>query len=609
MTHNSGAYKRLPHLPATPGVYRFYDAKDALLYVGKAKNLRARVRSYFRTHASLAEDKRVMVKRVVDIQWTIVDNETEALLLETTLIKKHRPPFNIVMRDDKNFVYIKITRQTFPRVITTRRVHADHAAYFGPFTSAIAVRNVMRTIQTVFATRNKRRHIPDTHVPEDMRCILHEPGACSGLCKGLVQKSDYAETIAKIIDFLKGKYDALEKEMTTSMRAAAARQQFEKAARLRDELTALQRISTQQKMIDPRGGNEDVLALARDDTQAAINLFRIRAGKLVAADQVLLTHTAHQPDADVVSAFAQQYYAAAVDTPDALITAQSVDLPSSLHNLLARHLPKNKKFHVRTAQRGKKKKLLDLGKRNAEQFLATQKASFEKLTSTQALTDFIKAVAPRTATPPNGFRVEVYDISNTQGTNAVGSMVVFIDGEKRKADYRTFTISLSGKPDDFAMMAEMLTRRQAHADWPRPDVVILDGGKGQLSAVLRVLNAGKARLAPTQSVLALAKREEILYQQNPDGTTREIRLPKNVPALFLVQRMRDEAHRFAITLHKKKRGRNTLHSWLDDVEGIGQVTRKKLLRSFGSADAIRAASRQELERVVGSAKARILAQE
>lgn len=566
-------------LPSSPGVYRFFDVNNKLLYVGKAKDLRKRVQSYFRTAANLALDKQIMVKKIADIQWTIVDNELEALFLEATLIKNHRPPFNIALRDDKDFAYIKVTTgETYPKVFPTRELANDpprngtgrRTRYFGPYTSMHSLSETLTTIKDIFTGRARRSRVRSTKIPDDMVCFLHRK-PCSGFCKGLVDKTEYAETIVKIIGFLEGKYAEVEREIESRMVVAAESRNFEQAARLRDQLFAVRRMTARQKVIAPLGESFDLLALARVSHVACVALFPVRGGKLMTARQFLLKNADDQDDATALAAFAEQYYLLTTDVPDTIVTRETITISHALLQFLSSKLPHGKKCRLQIAQRGKKKQLLDLAGRNAADYAGQQLATWQL--PANDLNGGVNALQKALGLSKIK-RIECFDISNTQGTNPVGSMVVCDNGKMKKADYRRFHIRGKRTPDDPHMMAEMLLRRLTHDEWPAADLIILDGGKSQISVVTTELEKqygpGTTSIPP---IVGLAKREEILFRikQDPrrdnlrvvptksaDVVFEEIRLPKDSAGYFLIQRIRDEAHRFAITFHRKTRDKAML---------------------------------------------------
>lgn len=572
------------HLPDKPGVYVFRDVKGKILYVGKAKLLKRRVLSYFQKKNSLEPSKQIMVTKIADLDYTVTDNETEALLLESTLIKKHLPPYNIILRDDKSFLYIKIPlAEEFPTVTLTRRVVHDKSRYFGPYTSAMAVRQTLKMLKNIFQYRTCTPH-------QGKPCFDVHLHRCLGPCYDAISREQYRKRVVEpIIDFLTGKSGDIAQSFRTQMADASKNKEFERAAVLRDRALALERVTQQQKVITPGFRNFDIVSLARDRDWAAINLFPVRHGTLLQKQNFLMQQLPDSPDTDIVSAFLEQYYPRAVDKP------KTVFVPIKLNGV--RDMERTLQLELKVPERGKKRQLLKMGNENAKDYLERKRATWLADTNRSRLALERLSKALGLGKIPD--RIECYDISNNQGIHAVGSMVVVERGLPAKNEYKKFSIKISGKPDDFAMMAEMVTRRLKHDDWKKPDLIILDGGKGQLSTVW---NATK-NLRKGIPIIALAKREEELFLP---GLTQPVMLPRGSEELFLVQRIRDEAHRFAITFYRNKHGKATVKSVLDEISGIGPKTKKLLIKKFGSVKGIREASEAEVVKVVGTKKAKVL---
>ncbi len=569
------------HLPNKPGVYVFRDAKERVLYVGKAKNLKKRVSSYFRKKNNLEPSKNIMVGKIADIDYTVTSTEVEALLLEATLIKKHGPPYNVILRDDKYFLYIKITlADEYPTVLAVRRVSHDKAKYFGPFTSGLAARSTLKLLKQLFQYRTCTPH-------QGKPCFDVHLHRCAGPCADAISPEDYQRLVVQpILDFLHGKAGDIEKRFAAEMRAAAKKMDFERAAVLRDRLRAISKVTEQQKVIAPNFERFDVVSLARDRDWAAINLFPVRVGKLQQKQNFILHQPPETKDTEIVASFLEQFYPRAMDKPKTIFVGKTLPDQQHLGRLLG--------VKIAVPKRGRKYQLWKLGNENAQDYLERRRATY--------LADANKArLALERLSQALGLgkipeRIECFDISNIQGVNSVGSMIVFEHGLPEKKEYKKFSLSISGKSDDFKMMAEVVTRRLKHEDWKKPDLIILDGGKGQLSTVLNTTKDLRKGIP----IIALAKREEELFLP---GIAEPVMLPRGSEELFLVQRIRDEAHRFAITFYRKKHGKETVKSLLDEIPGVGPKTKKLLLRRFGSVSGIREAGQQELEKVVGKKKA------
>ncbi|MDD5566738.1 MAG: excinuclease ABC subunit UvrC [Patescibacteria group bacterium] len=584
---------RLKSLPKKPGVYIFKNAKGSILYVGKAKNLKSRVASYFQKSNSLEASKRLMVTQIADLEYIIVDSETEALFLETTLIKRHHPPYNIIMRDDKYFIYIKINlAEDFPSVSLVRRIVKDQARYFGPYQSAKIVRLTLKHLKKIFPIKTCKNK------PEDP-CFDFRLHRCAGHLTSPASRSEYQAIIKNFIHFLEGRSEGVLVELRRSMSEASKQQHFEKAAEARDRITAIERVLERQKVILQTNNNLDLISLVRERALAGINLFAFREGKLISRKNFILKNIQDEKNPFLLASFVEQYYTQSTEHPKQVIFRELPDRREEIEKLL--------QLKFKTAERGKLFQLLKLGEANARDALAKSRVEDEASQTQldQALADLAKFL--HLAEPPR--RIETYDISNIQGVNAVGSMVVFEAGLPKKSDYRKFKIKTVSGANDPAMLAEILQRRFGHlaeaspATWPKPDLILLDGGKGQLNIVRGVLaKLNGVRGVPAEHrfsipLAALAKRNEELFLP---GKKNPILLPPDSPALFLVQRMRDEAHRFAIGFYRKTHRRQSIKSQLDEIPGLGPKTKKKLLQKFGSIKGIRQATDQELTKLVGS---------
>lgn len=573
----------LAKLPAKPGVYIYRDERGGVLYVGKAKILKNRVRSYFQKRASLEPSKRIMVGRIADIEYIIVDSETEALLLESTMIKKYRPPFNVLFRDDKYYQYIRIAlHDPFPRVDTVRRISKDGSRYFGPFTSGFAVQQTLKLLKRIFPYKSCAE-------PPSKPCFDARLGRCLGHDTGPGSKERYADIIKKLIRFLEGNADEVSRDLHAQMQDAAARREYERAAQLRDRIIAIDKVLAEQKVVLTNLENEDVIGVARIGDLAAVNLFQIRAGKLMNRQFHILQNVEEQSDADLLNSFATQYYSQLADHPTTVISRIAPSDVTTLKRAL--------RLRFESPSRGRKRKLVRMAEENATDYLARKQREWLSKEARAKLG--LKDLQTAFYFPEPPHRIECYDISNVQGTNAVGSMVVFEDGLPKRSDYRKFNIKTVLGSNDFAMLKEVMRRRfgghsHERGGWKDPDLIIIDGGKGQLSSVLSVLRELKV-LIPTVS---LAKRHEEIFRP---GQKEPLRLPNDSEGLYLVQRIRDEAHRFAIGSYRSRHEHATTKSLLDEIPGIGPVLKKKLLTRFGSVAGIRAADDTELEDMLGAA--------
>jgi len=518
--------KQVNNIPPKPGVYLFKDNKGNVIYIGKALNLKNRVKSYWQKSQELSPAKQIMVSKIAKIEYIITSSEIEAILLESNLIKKHQPPYNVDLKDDKYFLYIKIAmNEDFPRVFTVRRIAKDNAKYFGPFTSARSVRQTLKTLHKLFPHRNFPK-IPSKRQLEYLQNRYPE-------LLGPTNKIEYKKTIEKIVQFLHGDYEKILKDLKGRMDLRSHAMEYEKAARIRDKIQAIEKLSEKQKVISTKLENEDIISMAKEKDVACINLLLIRLGKLIDSKNFILKNIQDQNDTEIFQVFLERYYAQTTDTPKTIILPIKMKNKNSIENWL--------KLKIVIPQKGKKRQLIKMGQENAEEYLKQRKASWQKedLKAKKALEEFKKYL--RLPTLPK--RIEAFDISNIQGQNAVGSMVVFENGLPAKQWYRKFKIKTVKQANDPAMMAEIVQRRLRHLQkgWPRPDLIILDGGKGQLGVVLKKL---KVKIP----IVALAKQKEDVYlakQKNP------INLPKGSESLFLIQRLRDEAHRFAISFYRK----------------------------------------------------------
>jgi excinuclease ABC subunit C len=673
----------LARLPAEPGCYLFKDAGGTVLYVGKARSLRDRVRSYFRNPGGLSLKNRGLVPKIAEIDYQILPSEDAALLVECNLIKQYRPRYNILLRDDKTYIAIRVTNEPYPRIETVRRRSDDGARYFGPYTSSQSVYRTLDLLKRLFAYRSCRLRIvppagadqaptqtePPARVgrralraasgkppqertltvasPENRACLEYHIHRCTGPCIDAISQADYQERIEQATLLLQGKSEQLAGQLEKAMEEAAEKMDFERAAVVRDQLAAVRRISERQRVTVMGGRDQDIVGLARIEDEACVELIAVREGKMLGHQQFTLQGVSDQEDGAILRAFLVQYYVDSTELPEELLLPAEPDDSEALGTLLT--TKRGRKVTVTVPKRGDKAALLEVAATNARQSaeLRRQKLLSDNQKAMQSMTELQAALG----LPSLPSRIECYDISTIQGTSTVGSMVVFEQGKPKTAAYRRFRIKTVVGSDDFASMAEMVRRRlkrgQAAAeagqtavsdgggqtmdgpdedagesaaeevevpiaqigeaegedlpsekvnsgDWgSRPDLLLIDGGKGQLGAVLAVL---KELGIEDQPVASLAKQHEEIFLP---GRSQSILLPSGSQALFLVQRIRDEAHRFAITYHRSVRGKRGLESGLDLVPGIGPRRKKDLLRRFGSVAGIRKASLEEVAAVPG----------
>jgi excinuclease ABC subunit C len=642
---NAVLQQRLTQIPDAPGVYQMLDADGAILYIGKAISLRNRVRSYFQESAALDVFKRAMVERVADVATIVVSNEIEALILEANLIKRHQPPFNVRLRDDKRYPYLKVTNEPFPRVVFTRVVKNDGARYFGPYTDAHGLRELIDLVRLVFPLRTCREPIDGKrHRP----CLQYHIKRCLAPCVGYQSEADYDAMIEEVVLFLEGKQEALLGRLAEQMQAAAETFAFETAARMRDRIVAVRRVTEKQKVVWRSRLDMDLIACARAQGQACMQVFMVRGGKLIGQEHFMLDGVREQSDADLFDEFLTQFYtartASAPESPGISAyakarTARDIQSPvpekrvrveqaAVPKEILVQAEPtertvieawlstlKGQRVRALVPQRGARAEYLRLVQKNAQQNLKAYLAHQEVQESAQARS--LTELADALELPEIPHRIECYDISNIQGTNPVSSMVVFVEGRAKKSDYRKFKIQYDKGPNDFAMMQETLRRRLRYLRKEtdddatkterelakkekfdkRPGLLLIDGGKGQLHAVMAVLEEMDMTGLP---VAGLAKEHEWLYLP---GQTEPIVLPPNSAGLHLVMRIRDEAHRFAVTYHRQRRAKAMTQSALDAFAGIGPVRKKRLLTTFGSTAGIKRASLAEIAAVKGMTSA------
>lgn len=581
---------KLATLPDNPGVYLMKNQDGTIIYVGKAVNLKNRVRSYFRTLPPDALKTKALVRNIADFEYIIVDNEVEALVLECNLIKKYRPKYNISLKDDKTYPYLKITNEDYPRVIITRNYIKDGGKYFGPYPSVTVLRETLELLRSIFPFRVCKQRT----FTNDRPCLNYQIKRCYAPCCGKISKEDYAQLIAKINDFFDGKHEDLLADLTKQMNEAAENLHFEQAARLRDQIRGIERAINDQKAVLSGNDDKDVLGLAMGANEVIVQIFFIRAGKIVGRENYALD-AIDGGKAEILAAFIKQFYLDNQFIPPNILLEEELSEAEILQTWLSEKRGGKVQFTV--PKRGQQKELVDLVVRNAEEELLKKRE--RALADSERLNDALAELQAALHLPRLPKRIECYDISNTQGTESVASMVVFVDGKAKKDQYRKFRIKTVIGPNDFASMNEVLLRRLGHMDTDvkfakdNPDLIIVDGGKGQLAFALKALAEMEHNDIP---IAGLAKKEEILFLPNED---EGVYLPRDSQALYLVQRIRDEAHRFAITFHRSLRGKRNLASVLDDIPGVGAKRKNALLRHFGSLTKITQATAEEIAEVEG----------
>jgi len=583
---------QLKELPRQPGVYMMKDETGMIIYVGKAKSLRSRVRSYFRKNNQTYKTQ-MLVKYIDDFDYIITDTEVEAYILEANLIKKHQPKFNIRLKDDKSYPYIKVTKNVdFPRVFKTRIVKNDGAEYFGPFADVDAIYKTLGVIKDIFKLRSCKLEL-DADSPEEKPCLNYHIDKCLGPCIGAVSKEDYHELIDQVMLFLSGRQEELRRKVEEKMQQAAEERNYEKAARFRDALKAFKKLSESQKVMSDKNIDQDVVALVEgENDRACTQLLIVRNGRLIGQEYFILQGTEDESEAEIMGSFLQQYYQQAAGIPDELLLNTELAYQELLEERLADM--KGKKVNIHLPQKGDKKKMIEMAERNAAQNLKKEdiRSKYEEKRTSGAVEKLGEILELEKAP----YHIEGFDISNIQGTDTVASMVVFKNGRPSKKEYRRFKIKTVEGPDDFSSMKEVVERRYARLlreDRELPDLILIDGGKGQLNAAYEVLNLLGIEDIP---MIGLAKREEEIFRP---GEREAITLPHHTPTLQLLQRVRDEAHRFAVSYHRKLRSRRLTHSMLDEIPGVGPKRRQALLQHFGSLAKIREARIWQLKEVEG----------
>jgi len=594
--------EELKKLPDRPGVYLMHDKNDTIIYVGKAVSLKNRVRQYFRASHREGIRKDQMVSLIDRFEYIITDSELEALVLECNLIKEHRPKYNILLKDDKTYPYIKVTLgETYPRVLFSRQMKKDKSQYFGPYTSAGAVKDTIELIQKLYQLRTCNRQLPrDTG--KERPCLNYHIHQCQGPCQGYISPEAYRARIKKALDFLNGDYKPILEELQQKMQAAAEALDFEKATEYRDFINSVRQVSEKQKVTSSDGEDKDIIALAKDDRDAVVQVFFIRDGRLIGREHFYVTIDTGDTTQQILTSFIKQYYAGTPFIPKEIMLQTQIGEADVIAQWLSGK--RGQKVYVRVPQKGMKEKLVDLAQKNARLVLNQDK---ERLKREEGRTIGAMKEIAKILDLPGVSRVEAYDISNTNGFESVGSMIVYEKGKPCRSDYRKFKLRTVAGPDDYASMHEVLTRRFTHGLEERkerseknlddaygsftkfPDLIMMDGGRGQVNIALQVLEELHLSIPVCGMVKDDFHRTRGLYFNNV-----ELPIDKNSEGFQLITRIQDEAHRFAITYHRSLRGKEQVHSVLDDIPGIGPARRKALMRYFQSIEAIRAATVEQL---------------
>ena len=587
--------EELKKLPGKPGVYIMHDEKDNIIYVGKAISLKNRVRQYFQSSRNKGAKIEQMVTHIRRFEYIVTDSELEALVLECNLIKEYRPKYNTMLMDDKAYPFIKVTvEEPFPRVMLARKMVKDKSKYFGPYTSAGAVKDTIELIRKLYQIRSCNRKLP-RDIGKERPCLNYHIHQCKAPCQGYISQEEYRESVNEVIHFLNGNYDIILKELEERMEEASEALEFEKAIEYRELLTSVQKIAQKQKITDTAGEDRDILAVAVEEEEAVVQVFFIRGGRLIGRDHFYLKIAKGETQSEILSSFIKQFYAGTPYIPPCLM------LPEEIEDLavIEEWLTKRRGHRVRliVPKKGTKEKLVELAKKNAQLVLSTDK---ERLKREEGRTIGAVKELEKLLGLTGIVRMEAYDISNTNGFESVGSMVVYEKGRPKRNDYRKFKIKGGQGADDYASMEEVLTRRFEHGLREKeegkemggftlfPDLILMDGGKGQVNVALR------DRLKLSIPVCGMVKddshRTRGLYYQN-----EEISIDKDSESFKLITRIQDEAHRFAITFHRQLRSQGQVHSILDDIPGVGPARRKDLMRHFENIEAIKNATVEQLK--------------
>lgn len=587
----------LKKLPAKPGVYLMHDGRDEIIYVGKAISLKNRVRQYFQSSRNKGVKIEQMVTHIVRFEYIVTDSELEALVLECNLIKEHRPKYNTMLMDDKTYPFIKVTvDEPFPRVMVARRMAKDKSRYFGPYTSAGAVKDTIELIRKLYNIRSCSRKLP-RDIGKERPCLNYHIHQCKAPCQGYISQEEYRKSIQEVVHFLNGNYDVILKELEGMMTEASEALEFEKAIEYRELLTSVRKIAQKQKITDTAGDDRDILAAAIDEEDAVVQVFFIRGGRLIGRDHFYLKITKGEDEREILSSFIKQFYAGTPYIPAKIMLPEEVEDMELIEEWLSKR--RGHRVHLRVPKKGTKEKLVELAAKNASMVLNTDR---ERLKREEGRTIGAVKELEKMLGLSGIVRMEAFDISNTNGFASVGSMVVYERGKPKRNDYRKFKIKGVQGADDYASMEEVLTRRFEHGIREQeegkemggftafPDLLLMDGGKGQVNVALKVLEKLRINIPVCGMVKDDNHRTRGLYYQN-----MELPIDRNSECFRLITRIQDEAHRFAITFHRQLRGKNQVHSMLDDIPGVGPARRKDLMRHFENIEAIKNATVEQLK--------------
>jgi len=582
--------EELKKLPDSPGVYLMHDKNDEIIYVGKAIKLKRRVSSYFRHMNNRSPKIEKMITLIDYFEYIVTDSELEALVLENNLIKEHKPKYNTMLKDDKSYPFMKVTvQEDFPRVLFARQMKRDGAKYFGPYTSAAAVKDTIELIQKLYGIRTCNKSLPK-EIGLGRPCLYHQMKQCAAPCQGYISKEEYALRINKLLGFLNGDYKKVLAELEQKMKEKAAELEFEEAAEYRDLIESVQHVTGSQRVVKTGGIDRDVIAMARKGLETVVSVFFVRDGKLLGREHFHVEHSEEDSGSQIITAFIKQYYEGTPFVPNELLTEFAVEEHALLEEWLGQR--RGGRVYIITPQKGEKSKMIDLARENASVVLSRD---LEKIKREEARTVGAANELAQMLGLPSADRLEAFDISNTSGYQSVASMVVFEKGRARKNAYRKFKLRTVSGPDDYKSMEEVLTRRFTDDRFDvYPDILMMDGGRGQVNVALKVLDELHLNIPVCGMVKDDNHRTRGLYYNN-----KEISFPRNSEVFGMITRLQDEAHRFAITYHKQLRGKEQVHSILDDIKGVGPARRKALMQHFKEISKIKDATVEELSSVDG----------